>query len=97
MRVLVMEGEGPVQGREIKVSVVVGEIRGELVITVELCDAAGRRCEAQVVGRLRDTEGGRCLAEIRVLKLGVEVRSEELLAPALLCHKEPARVSKAPY
>ena len=32
----------------------------------------------------------------RVLHLDVEVRSEELLAPALLCHKEPARASKAP-
>ena len=25
------------------------------------------------------------------------IKSEELLAPALLCHKEPARASKAPY
>ena len=32
-----------------------------------------------------------------VLHLDVEERSEELLAPALLCHKEPARASKAPY
>ena len=31
----------------------------------------------------------------RVLHLDVEERSEELLAPALLCHKEPARASKA--
>ena len=28
---------------------------------------------------------------IRLVHLHVEVRSEELLAPALLCHKEPAR------
>ena len=34
---------------------------------------------------------------IRLVHLDVEVRSEELLAPALLCHKEPARASKAPY
>ena len=27
----------------------------------------------------------------RLVHLDVEVRSEELLAPALLCHKEPAR------
>ena len=33
---------------------------------------------------------------IRLVHLDVEVRSEELLAPALLCHKEPARASKAP-
>ena len=33
----------------------------------------------------------------RVVHLDVEVRSEELLAPALLCHKERARASKAPY
>ena len=33
----------------------------------------------------------------RVLHLDVEVRSEELLTPALLCHKEPARASNAPY
>ena len=32
----------------------------------------------------------------RVVHLDVEVRSDELLAPALLCHKEPARASKAP-
>ena len=35
--------------------------------------------------------------QIRVVHLDVEVRSEELLAPALLCNKEPARASKAPY
>ena len=28
---------------------------------------------------------------LRLVHLHVEVRSEELLAPALLCHKEPAR------
>ena len=33
----------------------------------------------------------------RVLHLDVEVRSEELLTPALLCHKEPARASKTNY
>ena len=59
-----IEGEGTVQGREIKVSVVVGEIRGELVITVQLSEAAGRRGQAQVRGRLRDTEGGRGEGEI---------------------------------
>ena len=34
---------------------------------------------------------------IRLVHLDVEVRPEEWLAPALLCHKEPARASKAPY
>ena len=29
--------------------------------------------------------------------LDVEVRSEELPAPVLLCHKEPARASEDPY
>ena len=33
----------------------------------------------------------------RLVHLDVEVRSEDLLALALLCHKEPARASKAPY
>ena len=33
----------------------------------------------------------------RVLHLDVEEWSEDLLTPALLCHKEPARASKAPY
>ena len=33
----------------------------------------------------------------RLVHLDVEEWSEELLAPALLCHKEPARASKAPY
>ena len=33
----------------------------------------------------------------RRVHLDVEVRSQELLAPALLCHKEPARASEAPY
>ena len=37
------------------------------------------------------------LVQYRLVHLDVEVRSEELLAPALLCHKEPARASKAPY
>ena len=32
----------------------------------------------------------------RVLHLDVEVRSEEFLAPALLCHKEQAQAFKAP-
>ena len=44
--------------------------------------------------------GGRIAGSIkacRVLHLDVEVRSEELLMQALLCHKEPARTSKAPY
>ena len=35
--------------------------------------------------------------QARVLHLDVEEWSEELLTPALLCHKEPARASKAPY
>ena len=35
--------------------------------------------------------------QARVLHLDVEERSEELQAPALLCHKEPARAYKAPY
>ena len=33
----------------------------------------------------------------RLVHLDVEEWSEELLAPALLCHKEPARASKARY
>ena len=36
----------------------------------------------------------RCL-QYRMVHLHVEEWSEELLAPALLCHKEPARASKA--
>ena len=35
--------------------------------------------------------------QVRVVHLDVEEWSEELLTPALLCHKEPARASKAPY
>ena len=38
-----------------------------------------------------------CHLYIRLVHLDVEVRTEELLAPALLCHKEPARAFKAPY
>ena len=33
---------------------------------------------------------------IRVVHLDVEVSSEELLAPAILCHKEPARRIQSP-
>ena len=32
-----------------------------------------------------------------MVHLDVEEKTEELLTPALLCHKEPARASKAPY
>ena len=40
-----------------------------------------------------------CIPNIqtRVVHLDVEEWSEELLTPALLCHKEPAQASKAPY
>ena len=36
------------------------------------------------------------MIESRVVHLDVEDRSEELLAPALLCHKEPARRIQSP-
>ena len=35
-------------------------------------------------------------SENRLVHLDVEVRSEELLAPVLLCHKEPARERNTP-
>ena len=50
----------------------------------------------QFLGTVLDIDIGPVCVEGRLVHLDVEVRSEELLAPALLCHKEPARASKAP-
>ena len=45
----------------------------------------------------RVLEDARLVKYNRVVHLDVEEKTEELLTPALLCHKEPARASKAPY
>ena len=50
----------------------------------------GARLRTDLEVRWQDPVTERTLL-VRVLHLDVEERSEELLAPALLCHKEPAR------
>ena len=45
----------------------------------------------------RVLEDARLVKYNRVVHLDVEEKTEELLTPALLCHKEPARAFKAPY
>ena len=63
------------------------------------CDLKASLCHPEVCedGSLAPIPRAECCPRSRVVHLDVEECSEELLTPALLCHKEPARASKAPY
>ena len=65
----------------------------------EVITLANQRLAAKESKVIEQQGGGQIIVnwESRVVQLDVEEWSEELLAPALLCHKEPARASKAPY